>query len=467
MSKGGGGGGGTQTVTQKTELPGWVTDAAIKNLNQSYNVSQAMPGPYDGPRYAGMTDAMKADIAGLQMAVGQTQPGYALAQSGAANIMNYSPGMVQSGGYDAAMVGGVPQTEADQIRAAYLANTNLQPYMNPYTQSVVDYGLKALESQRLQALNGIGDQAVRSNAFGGSRQGVLEGVTNAGAAMQAGTLASNLMNQNFMQAQNAAVGDINRNFAMQQANQNANLNASGMNMSALMQAALANQAASNQAAQYNLGTNLQAQLANQAAGLQGAGLNLTAANALGQLTGQGQGAYLDALRAAIAGQGMYQQDQQGLYDAMQAAYRENQNFPLTQLQIPLMALGMTPYGQTQTTTGPAQPQQSSSGFMQGLGGLASLIGMGGTLFGSGGIFPGALAGLSDENEKTDVKKVGKDPDTGLNLYAYRYKDDPKTYPKVVGPMAQEIAEKYPDQVHDVGGRLAVNLGFGPMRRAFN
>lgn len=380
-------GNGTQTITQKTELPGWVTDAAIKNLNQAYNVSQAMPGPYGGPRYAGMTDGMAANIAGLQLQVGQTQPGYGLAQSAAAGLTNFAPGMVQSGTYDAAMIGGVPQTEADQIRAAYLANTDLNAYMNPYTQSVVDYGLKALESQRLQALNGIGDQAVRSNAFGGSRQGILEGVTNASSAMQAGTLASQLMNQNFMQAQNAAVGDINRNFAMQQANQAANLNASGLNMGALMQAALANQAASNASAQFNLGSNLNAQLANQQASLAGAGLNLSAANALGALTGQGQQAYLDSLRAALAGQGLVQADQQAQYDALRQAYSENQNFPLTQLQIPLMALGMTPYGQTSTTTGPAQPQSGSSGFLQGLGGLASLVGMGGSLFGAGGMFP--------------------------------------------------------------------------------
>ena len=56
--------------------------------------------------------------------------------------------------------------------------------------------------------------------------------------------------------------------------------------------------------------------------------------------------------------------------------------------------------------------------------------------------------------------------SGLDLYAYRYKGDPKTYPKVVGPMAQDIAKKFPDQVREVGGKLSVNLGFGPMKKAF-
>jgi hypothetical protein len=75
--------------------------------------------------------------------------------------------------------------------------------------------------------------------------------------------------------------------------------------------------------------------------------------------------------------------------------------------------------------------------------------------------------MSDENMKTDIKKVGKDDETGLNLYAYRYKGDPKTYPKIVGPMAQEVEKKFPDQVVDIGKFKAVNLGFGPMQRAFS
>ena len=194
-----------------------------------------------------------------------------------------------------------------------------------------------------------GDAAIRSKVFGGSRQGVMEGVTNAGATMNAGNLASQLMSQNFGQAQNAATADINRAMAAQQAN--------------------------------------------QSAGLQGAALRANAAGQLGALAGQGQEAFLSGLRAALAGQGMVQQDRQAQYDAARQAYGEARQYPIEQLQIPLQALGMTPYGQTQTTTGPAQPQPSSSGLMQGIGGLASLVGIGGGLFGAGGMFPGAIAGL--------------------------------------------------------------------------
>ena len=77
-----------------------------------------------------------------------------------------------------------------------------------------------------------------------------------------------------------------------------------------------------------------------------------------------------------------------------------------------------------------------------------------------------FAGASDRSLKKDVQKVGKDEETGLPLYAYRYRDDPATYPKVVGVMAQDVKKKYPEQVARVGGKLAVNANFAPMRKSF-
>ena len=59
--------------------------------------------------------------------------------------------------------------------------------------------------------------------------------------------------------------------------------------------------------------------------------------------------------------------------------------------------------------------------------------------------------------KTDITKLGKDPKTGLDMHAFRYKGDPKTYPKVVGPMAQDVQKIAPDAVTPMGkdGKLAI------------
>lgn len=376
---GGGGKGGSQTTTTEVKLPQWVQDAAQKNLNASYQVSANMLGPYSGQRVADLPTGQLANINALQQNVGATNPAFAYAQNAAAGLTNYQPG---------------------QVNAGQLSGTDLSSYMNPFTQSVIQSGMNAIDAQRMQALNQVGDQAIRTGAFGGSRQGVVEGVTNAAAANQAGQLASQLMAQNFGQAQSAAQNDINRN--------------------------------------------LQAQQLNQAAGLQGAGLNLSAANQLGNLAGAGQQSFLSGLQAALAGQQALQGQNQNVLDAQRQYYTEQQQFPLQQLQVPLQALGVSPYGSTTTQSVPT----TGSPFLSGLGGLMSL-------FGGGGFF-------SDKNEKTDIKKLGRDPATGLDMYAYRYKGDPKSYPKVVGPMAQDIEKKYPGSTAKFGDRMVVkgSLGFG-------
>jgi hypothetical protein len=42
------------------------------------------------------------------------------------------------------------------------------------------------------------------------------------------------------------------------------------------------------------------------------------------------------------------------------------------------------------------------------------------------------------------------------MYSFRYKGDPKSYPKVVGPMAQDVQKKYPGHVAEIGGKLAIS-----------
>jgi hypothetical protein len=64
---------------------------------------------------------------------------------------------------------------------------------------------------------------------------------------------------------------------------------------------------------------------------------------------------------------------------------------------------------------------------------------------------------SDRRDKTDIRELGVDPRTGLKTYAYRYKGDPKNTPKVVGPMAQDIAKVRPDLVRKIGGHRVVAM----------
>jgi hypothetical protein len=221
----------------------------------------------------------------------------------------------QAGGYQ-------PQ----QVQPGQLAQTDLSQYMNPYTQAVLGTSLDVLNQQRQTGLNQAYDSALKAKAFGGSRQAIQEGVVNAAAQQQAGQLAAQLMAQNYGQAQTAAQADITRS--------------------------------------------MEAQRLNQQAGLSGAQLGIQGAGTLGNLANAGQESYLTGQTGALTAQSLLQAQQQAQLDAAQQSYREAQQFPIQQLQIPIQALGATPYGQSNTQTGPGQ---QSNPLMTGLGAASSAV----------------------------------------------------------------------------------------------
>ena len=140
--------------------------------------------------------------------------------------------------------------------------------MNPYTQSVINNTLPLMQQQNALSQNQAANQANSANAFGGSRQGVQQGVAQAQGALNIGQMASQLNQANFGQAQQAATGDITRNLQAQQGNQQANQ----ANINSLIQAAgglgsLGSQAQQNQRQQFlelsTAGAQQQAQAQNQ------------------------------------------------------------------------------------------------------------------------------------------------------------------------------------------------------------
>lgn len=99
---------------------------------------------------------------------------------------------------------------------------------------------------------------------------------------------------------------------------------------------------------------------------------------------------------------------------------------------------MSPYGKTETANKTTSGGGGTDIAQAGLGVFSLLMGL-----------------FSDREDKTDIEKLGVDPATGLQMYAYRYKKDPKHYPKVVGPMAQDIEKKFPGSTKKVGGHMMV------------
>ncbi len=368
-----GGGGSKQQQVSQVQLPAWVENASAQNYQFAQQVANQPYQPYGGQTVAGFSPDQLSAMDYARSNVGAYQPVYDAGISMAGQSGMYQP---------------------DQVRAGQFTDADVGAYMNPYLDQVESNALRNIQGATQLAVNKIGDQAATSRAFGGSRQGISEGVTIAEGTKQAGDLSAKLRSD----AYNQAMGQIN-------ADQN---------------------------------RAMQASMANQSAGLQNAGRQLQSAQTMSGIADQGNAAMSnDVQRMMTLGQMQQQMEQKYLDDAY-SRFTEARDYPKEQLNVLLSALGMSPYGKTQTT------EQSNP---TNWGGVAS--GLGSAVLG--------LAMMSDEDMKTDVQKVGKDKQTGMDVYSYRYKGDPKTYPKVVGLMADDIEDKMPGATQEVAGKKAVKF----------
>lgn len=129
------------------------------------------------------------------------------------------------------LTGYTPQT----VTAGTFPGVDISQYMNPYTQEVIDRSLADIERQRLMQQQQTAAQAQAAGAFGGSRQGVAQALTNEAFARQAAQTSANLRQQGFGQATGLAQSDLNRQLQAQQLNQAAGLQGAGFQLGAQSQ----------------------------------------------------------------------------------------------------------------------------------------------------------------------------------------------------------------------------------------
>jgi hypothetical protein len=281
-----GGGGSTnqqssQSNISQTQLPPWVDQAAQQNYALAQNIANRPLSQYQGQQVAdiGPQTQQAWNLAATSGGAGADQ--YNAAQAGYLTGAAYQPNQV------------TPQT---------LSGANLQSYMNPYTQNVINATLPIMQQQLGQAQSGIQGQAVGANAFGGSRMGVQQGVAQAQGAQNMAQMAQQLNQANYTQAQQGAQYDITNNQNAQVQNQQAN------------------QAAVNS-------------LLNASTGLAGLGTQAQ--------TNQRQ----QFLEQSTAG-AQQQQQAQNQIQAQMGQFQQANAYPGTQLGVLQSALGMTPYGST-------------------------------------------------------------------------------------------------------------------------
>jgi hypothetical protein len=322
-----GGSSSTQTSTK-------VDPALMALYNQNYANASASADkyaytPYTGEQVAGFTPAQQQSFGILTNAATDPTSTNALKQSMGvfSDLSNYQP---------------------TQVQAKTVANTDLSPYLNPYTQDVINSSLATLNQQRGQQQVADNASATAANAFGGTRQAVQRALTSGQYDLNSANLIANLNSQNFNQAQQAALNDIT------QGNQVGEFNATNANTAA--------------------------QLRGNAA-LGGAQLGQDYLNQLIQ-----QGGILNNVGA----------QQQSLQQAQdEAAYQEflrQTQAPIVAQQLRNQALGMIP--QQATTTSNTQSSPGIGGILGGIGSLALGLGtmgvgsgLGSTLFG-GTVAPG-------------------------------------------------------------------------------
>ena len=156
-----------------------------------------------------------------------------------------------------------------------LADTSLDPYMNPYNQYVRNVTINDILEGRERSLSQLQDRAIKAGAFGGSREGVEAGLIQSKALSEIAKQSALLGQQGFNTASQLATQDlgllnqaqrdnITNQMEAQRLNQATDLAAEQSMLDAAMEAQRLNQARDLSLGQFNTEMMQQAALANQA-----------------------------------------------------------------------------------------------------------------------------------------------------------------------------------------------------------
>jgi hypothetical protein len=380
---------------------------------------------------------------------------------------NYTAG--GGGGYTAAMAQAPGQDlysydpatmQGQSYQAAQLSDQDINQYMNPYTQNVIDSTMGDLDMARQNALNNTGVAASRGGAFGGDRHGIMEAQNNNDYMQNVARSSAQLRNQGFQNAQSAAMGDVS-----------AQNQALSSNAAMAQQAGLSNQAAQNardqfvgQTANQNA---MQTALANQSASNAAGAFNAQLAQANNQFNaGQnmrqdqfnaGQNMHQDQFNANQMNQAFNNQmaAAQGLYGMGQDRWNMGQNAlnQMGQVGSEIDDLNQNLINQ-QIQMVMNQQGAPQSQFQNMLGPLSALSGGGTQSYNPGKMdylsLGAGTAGTilaSDVRLKENVKKVATI--NKINLYTWEWNETGKKVAgdqRPFGVLAQEVRETRPDAV---------------------
>jgi hypothetical protein len=489
---------GTSTTTSSNSIPGYVTDAQKGLLEAGINLTSPFIQQPPAFAVAGFTPPQELafDLANWQAMQAYTNPGLKISDFGSSMVTPASvggaamstPAQSAAAFYDPAnvklMEAAVPRDAAlaDIVtpdpatlgKAEQLGYADISKFFNPYQKDVIDTTVRSLDDENQRSLAAIRARQAAEGSYGGNRGALQEseqyrnyGNTIAqtiAALNQSGwNNAANLgMGNTQLRQQTGLANQAAQNqmkvLKAQLAQQTGLANQGALNQVAALaaqlqqQAGLSNQAALNLASTLNAQFQQQTNLANAQLAQQSGLANQAATNQTAQQNAawQQQASMFNAQQPAQLAQLQNQLDQTPWQQQLQALQLllgtggQQQQLAQQSLNVPFDMLNrlsaLVPNVTGNTTSSTSTPIYGPS-TMQSILPLLSL--------GAG------LLGGSDRSLKTDIQKLGKDKKTGLDMYAYRYKGDPKNTMKNVGPMAQDVEKKYPGSTQRVAGKLAI------------
>jgi hypothetical protein len=383
----------SEQIQTVSNIPEWARPYAMQLLGRTFGNRDTGEGgilsepyrQYEGQRVAGFNPLQTqafGDIAAMGIApqIGQATGLAGLAGLRAGEAGQYSP---FAGGqfYQSPELQQFQMSPAERVQAERFGAPQMQEYMSPYMEGVVERQKRGAVQDYLKQLPGIGAASVRAGARGGTREALLESEARRGLSERLGDIEAMGLQQAYQQAAGQFGQDRAAQMQAALANQAAGLTSGGQNLQAALQAQAQQLQSAGLGAQYGLAG---AQLGEQSRqfgaglGLQGLQQQLAAAGQLGQLGQQqyqqGLGIGQAQLGAGAQIQGLEQQQLANLYQD----FINRQQFPYKQMEFASGILrGFQPTGQTSTLyqpPGSALGQVVNAGV--GLGGLFGALGSG-------------------------------------------------------------------------------------------
>lgn len=173
-------GGGNNTSSSTQTIDPWQKGILSNNVSRAQGIADRPFESFMGQGYAPLSQNQRTAMTGAQNLNGAGAPAIDMGINAAGGMLNGSA-------------------------ASGMAN-----WQNPYTDQVVNSSLNDIERQRQMAIGSGQDAAIAARAYGGSRHGVADSLTNEAFGRTAADTAANLRNTGFNTAAQNAQQDSSR-----------------------------------------------------------------------------------------------------------------------------------------------------------------------------------------------------------------------------------------------------------------